>query len=248
MPKPPESMESNHLGRQQPPIVRLEQVTKRYASIGSTRPALSDINLEIAAGDQIAIVGRSGSGKSTLLHLLGAVDRPTEGRIQVAGRWLEAMPERERTVFRRRRLGFIHQFFNLIPTLTVAENLRLPLELDGRRGPELDTTVNRLLNDVGLDDYGARFPESLSGGEQQRVAIARALIHAPDLVLADEPTGNLDATTGERVLDLLDRLVTKRGGTLVLVTHSRAVAEYANRRIALEDGRLSTTPIEQLAW
>jgi putative ABC transport system ATP-binding protein len=184
------------------------------------------------------ILGRSGSGKSTLLNLVAGIEPPSGGRVEVGGVDLGALPERRRTLFRRDRVGFVFQFFNLLPTLTVEENLRLPLELAGRTGPGDQRRAGELLAEVGLAERAGAFPDRLSGGEQQRVAVARALVHDPLLVLADEPTGNLDHDTGLAVLALLDRLTRGAGKTLLMATHSREVAGMADRVLAIEDGRL----------
>ena len=202
------------------------------------REVLRGIELDVRQGECVALLGRSGSGKSTLLSLIAGIDRPDAGEIHVNGTELTRLNERERTVFRRRHIGFVYQFYSLIPTLTVEENLLLPLELNGRTEPQDVESANRLLEDIGLNDRRSDFPDRLSGGEQQRVTIARALVHNPPLVLADEPTGTLDADTGRRVLDLFDRLLRARGKTLILVTHSKTVSETADRVLTLEDGRL----------
>ncbi|HXF07265.1 MAG TPA: ABC transporter ATP-binding protein [Candidatus Acidoferrales bacterium] len=220
------------------PMVRLAGVRHGYAEPGGWHAVLDDAALTIPAGEAVALVGRSGSGKSTLLNLISGIDRPQAGTVSVGGVDITALSERERTLLRRRRIGFVFQFFNLLPTLTVAENLRLPLQLLGRGGATADRAVADLLEAVGLAGYGPRFPDTLSGGEQQRVAVARALIHEPDLILADEPTGNLDPATGNRVAELLDRLVRQFGKTLILVTHSPDLARHADRILRLQDGRL----------
>jgi putative ABC transport system ATP-binding protein len=216
-------------------LIRLESVTRRYREGARSRCVLDGVNARVAPGEIVALLGRSGSGKSTLLNLIAGIDLPDAGRILVEGRDIAAMDERSRTLFRRHRIGFIYQFFNLIPTLTVAENVALPLELAGHpdRG-----RVSRLLESLGLAGRANDDPDRLSGGEQQRVALARALIHEPTVLLADEPTGNLDAETGEQVMGLLVRLVRERGATLVLVTHSPEVAAVADRVWRLADGRI----------
>jgi putative ABC transport system ATP-binding protein len=195
----------------------------------------------------VALLGRSGSGKSTLLNLLAGIDRPDTGDVRIMGRSVTTMGEPELTLLRREHIGFIYQFFNLIPTLTVAENLALPLELNGMRAAQRRARVAELLGKVGLEGREGAFPDQLSGGEQQRVAIARAIIHDPALVLADEPTGNLDAQTGHRVLELLSHLFRDEGHTLILVTHSREVSEIADRVLAVEDGHL-TEHTQALSW
>ncbi len=187
----------------------------------------------------MALLGRSGCGKSTLLNLIGGIDQPDEGRIVIDGIAITELDERARTLFRRRHIGFVYQFFNLVPTLTVEENLLLPLELNGWSRSRGKERARELLRAVNLPEKAASFPDQLSGGEQQRVAVARALVHRPDLVLADEPTGSLDAESGEQVLELLDRLVSAERRTLLMVTHSREVAARADRILTLRDGRLS---------
>jgi putative ABC transport system ATP-binding protein len=199
---------------------------------------LHQLDLTVAAGEHVAIVGRSGSGKSTLLNLIAGIDRPDAGCIEIAGERVDGLDERRRTLLRRRRIGFVFQFFNLVPTLTVGENLRLPLQLNGLADAAGEARLQGLLEAVGLADYGERFPETLSGGEQQRVALARALVHQPDLILADEPTGNLDAATGAKVWALLRGLTQSRGATLLLVTHNAEQAAQADRALQLQDGRL----------
>lgn len=223
-----------------PPLIRLRDLTKVYEEGVRTRTVFRGLNVQVAAGECVVLLGRSGSGKSTLLNLIGGIDLPTDGEVlvRVDGREvnLARLSERERTLFRRARVGFIFQFYNLIPTLTVAENVRLPLELNGHAAQA--ERAAELLAAVGLADRGASFPDRLSGGEQQRVAIARALVHDPALLLADEPTGNLDIESGRTVLDLLDRLVRQRGKTLVMVTHSPEVIGVADRVLTMRDGRL----------
>jgi len=187
-------------------------------------------------------VGRSGSGKSTLLNVIAGIDHPTAGAVIVDGTDLTALDEHARTLFRRRHIGFVFQFFNLIPLLTVEENLLLPLDLNGRADAEGAKRARALLERVGLGDRGDSFPERLSGGEQQRVAIARALIHDPVLILADEPTGNLDVETAAGVLDLLDTLAREAGRTVLMVTHSREVVGVADRIFTVQRGRLVESP------
>ena len=186
----------------------------------------------------MALLGQSGSGKSTLLNLLSGIDLPDSGQIQIAGRMLNGLREIERTRFRRRHIGFVFQFFNLISTLTVEENLLLPLELNRLMAPEQRDQALELLDNVGLGNRRASFPERLSGGEQQRLAIARALVHDPWLLLADEPTGNLDIATGERILELLLNLHRQAKTTIVMVTHSQDVAARADRMLVLDAGHI----------
>jgi putative ABC transport system ATP-binding protein len=221
-----------------PPIVRLDRVTKDYREGEEPRHVLREASAEFAEGEIVAIRGPSGSGKSTLLNLIAGIDRPTAGEVWVAGSCLSRLSPAERTVFRREHLGFVFQFFNLVPTLTVLENVQLPAELAGRPPAEAAGRARSLLAEVWLADRADAFPERLSGGEQQRVAVARALVQDPRLLLADEPTGNLDDATGRAVTALLERVTRERGRSLVVVTHSEAVASMADRVFAIEDGHL----------
>ena len=221
-----------------PLAVELEDLTKRYREGDREHIVLAGADAVVRTGERVAILGPSGSGKSTLLNLISGIDRPDGGTVRVAGVELGALSERERTLFRRRHLGFVFQFFNLLPTLTVLENLLLPVELKGAVGQGERRRALDLLGEVGLEDRAETFPDRLSGGEQQRVAVARALVHEPSLVLADEPTGNLDEDTGGRVADLLDRLVRDAGRSLVVVTHSRSLADRMDRVLQLDHGRL----------
>jgi putative ABC transport system ATP-binding protein len=218
--------------------VKLERVSKSYQSGGTAPPVLDAVDAEIAPGEFVVLVGRSGSGKSTLLNLIGAIDTPTSGEIHIDDTALSTLDETARAWLRRRQTGFVFQFFNLIPTLDAAENLLLPLELNGITGAAATARVADCLAAVGLADHGRRFPEELSGGEQQRVAIARALVHTPGLVLADEPTGNLDLETATEMIALLDRLCRESGTTLVMATHSREVIGLADRVLAIRGGCL----------
>jgi putative ABC transport system ATP-binding protein len=217
------------------PAIVCRSLTKVY---GGTEKivALDGVDLEVAPGEFLAVLGPSGGGKSTLLHMLGAIDRPTSGEVVVDGRALSSLDERELTLYRRRDVGMVFQFFNLLPHLTVAENVELPAALDGRAdGGE---RTRELLDRVGLADRGGAHPYELSGGEMQRIAIARALVTGAGLLLADEPTGNLDSANGDRILTLLDEMRRERGVTLVLATHSDAAARRAERRIEIRDGRI----------
>jgi putative ABC transport system ATP-binding protein len=211
------------------------QLTKVYGGAQEI-VALDGVDLDVAPGEFLGVLGPSGGGKSTLLHMLGAIDRPTSGEIVVGGRALGALSDRDRTLYRRRDVGMVFQFFNLLPHLTVAENVELPGALDGRN--DAAERAGELLERVGLAHRGAAHPYELSGGEMQRVAIARALVAGAALLLADEPTGNLDSGNGERILDLLDEMRRERGVTLVLATHSEAAAKRADRAIEIRDGRL----------
>jgi putative ABC transport system ATP-binding protein len=219
-------------------FIRIEDVSKSYREGASTRVVLHRATAGFARGEFVAILGKSGSGKSTLLNLISGIDRADQGAIWLDGQDLTALNERQRTLFRRRNIGFVFQFFNLIPTLTIEENVRLPLELAGENGQETSDRAEHLLQTVGLHDRLRTFPDRLSGGEQQRVAIARALVHDPLLVLADEPTGNLDEETGRQVLALLDRLTRQAGKNLIMVTHNAEAANYADRILYLRDGLL----------
>jgi putative ABC transport system ATP-binding protein len=221
-----------------PPFLELSDLCRAYREGERLRTVLSGATATLGRGEIAVLLGRSGSGKSTLLNLIAGIDRPTSGTVTIGGVELSALSERDRTLFRRDHIGFIFQFFNLIPTLSVEENLLLPLELQGRLGPVERQRALALLAEVGLADRVGDFPDRLSGGEQQRVAIARALAHDPDLVLADEPTGNLDLETGLAVLDLLDRLTRRSGKTLVMVTHSHEVVGLADRVFRLEGGKM----------
>jgi len=232
---------------EQVPVLAVAGIGKSYAEGKQRRTVLADIGFEVARGECVALVGQSGSGKSTLLNLLAGIDKPDTGDVEIMGRSVAAMGEPELTLLRREHIGFIYQFFNLIPTLTVAENLALPLELNRIPAAVRRERIRDWLAKVGLDGREDAFPDELSGGEQQRVAIARAVIHEPALVLADEPTGNLDARTGNVVLQLLAHLFRDEGRTLILVTHSRAVSEVADRMLALDSGRL-TQDTEALSW
>jgi putative ABC transport system ATP-binding protein len=220
------------------PLIELRNLTKEYLEGSRKRLVLCDTNLSIQRGELAVLIGRSGTGKSTLLNLLSGIDPPSAGEVVIDGVTISSLSERDRTLFRRDRIGFVFQFFNLIPTLTVEENLLLPMELKGRVGPAQRRAALALLEEVGLADRAASYPDRLSGGEQQRVAVARALAHDPLLVLADEPTGNLDLETGLQVLDLLDRLTRKAGKTMVMVTHSPEVVGIADRVFRIEDCRL----------
>ncbi|GAB4127446.1 MAG: ABC transporter ATP-binding protein [Roseiflexaceae bacterium] len=225
-------------------LIELKDVSKSYHEGGRVRSVLRDVNAQFATGEFCVLVGKSGSGKSTLLNLVSAIDRPDSGTIMVAGQSLEQMDERERTLFRRRTIGFIFQFFNLVPTLTVIENLLLPLELNGRLAAADQRHATDLLEQVGLADRRDAYPDRLSGGEQQRIAVARALVHDPPLVLADEPTGNLDSETSQQILDLLDTLTRQAGKNLLMVTHSPEVVGLADRVLRISDGQLiDTTPV-----
>ena len=220
-----------------PPRLELRQVSKIYSSDGQKVEALSDVSLRVEAGTVTALVGRSGCGKSTLLNLAGAMDFPTSGQVLIDGRPTAALNEQELTALRRKRIGFVFQFFQLLPTLTVLENVELPLLLAGdadTAGPALDR-----LRWVGLVEKAHSFPHQLSGGEMQRVAIARALAHSPEILIADEPTGNLDTASGDQALNLLRESADRFGAAVLMATHSAEAAAIANRRVQLRDGRVA---------
>ncbi|WP_459942881.1 ABC transporter ATP-binding protein [Deferrisoma palaeochoriense] len=214
--------------------VEVLDLWKTYARADG--PALQGVTFAVRPGEVVAVVGRSGSGKTTLLNLVAGLDRPDRGTVQVAGQDLRALGEHGRTRLRRERLGFVFQFFNLLPTLTARENVLLALELRGRADPR---RADEALEAVGLADKAHRYPHELSGGEQQRVAVARALVKDPAAILADEPTGNLDTRTGDEVLALLCRAARDRGAALVMATHSERAARAADRVLRMADGRLT---------
>lgn len=216
----------------------VRRLTRSFREGGRVHAVLEGLDFVLEGGACAAILGRSGSGKSTLLNLLSGIDRPDEGTIELDGREIGQLREPARTELRRERIGFVYQFFNLIPTLSVEENVRLALELKGVRGADARQRTRAMLERVGLAGRSAAAVDTLSGGEQQRVAIARALIHEPRLVLADEPTGNLDEATTREVVPLLTALVRERDAMLIVVTHDRALAAAADRVWELRDGRL----------
>jgi putative ABC transport system ATP-binding protein len=220
------------------PLVTIDRVEKVYASGQRTVAALRGVSLEVLPGEFVALMGPSGCGKSTLLHLIGGMDRATQGRVIVAGTALDTLSETALAQFRRRRVGFIFQFFNLLPTLTMLENAALPLMLDGVGDREAQERALALLERVGLRDRASHFPAELSGGEMQRVAVARAVISKPALILADEPTGSLDSENGKQVMTLLRELNRELGLTIVLATHDVEAARSAGRLIRLRDGMI----------
>ncbi len=218
--------------------IRLVNLSKSYEEGDRVRHVLQDADATFEPGEFVAILGKSGTGKSTLLNIISGIDQADNGEIWFGETRLTGLSERNRTLFRREHVGFVFQFFNLIPTLTTWENVVLPMELAGKFSNAEKESAKNLLETVGLADRHETYPDRLSGGEQQRVAIARALAHNPDLVLADEPTGNLDEATGEKILGLLDQLTRQAGKTLVMVTHSIDAARYADRILYLRDGKL----------
>jgi putative ABC transport system ATP-binding protein len=219
-------------------VLTIRQLSRSFREGELLHPVLEGLDASVDSGESIAITGRSGSGKSTLLNLISGIDRADAGTVAIDGREVTAMAEPERTLFRRAHIGFVYQFFNLIPTLDVAENVRLVLELNGVGARAARQRAQAVLAGVGLAARAHSAVEQLSGGEQQRVAIARALVHEPRLLLADEPTGNLDEQSAREVLPLLLSLVRARGTTLVIVTHDGALARQANRVLELKAGRL----------
>jgi putative ABC transport system ATP-binding protein len=201
--------------------------------------ALNDVEFKVEQGEFVAIMGPSGSGKSTLLHLIGGLDQPTEGEVTLAGKRLSLLNDKQITLIRRRNIGFVFQFFNLLPTLTAEENITLPLLIDGRNLRGYQDRLNKLLVLIGLSDRRDHKPEQLSGGEQQRVAMARALITEPAILLADEPTGNLDSKTGIAIMEILRRSCDELDQTIVVVTHDARAASYADRVVFLRDGQIA---------
>ncbi len=217
-------------------ILKTVHLNKTYGKNENEVRALQNANLKINKGEFVTIVGKSGSGKSTLLHLLGGLDTPTEGKVLIGNKDIFSMSEDERAVFRRRKIGFIFQSFNLISSLNVWENIVFPMGLDGRKIEE--AYVKEIVRTLEMGDKIKNFPNTLSGGQQQRVAIARALASKPDIILADEPTGNLDSRTGEEVIGLLKMAVEKYGQTVVMITHDEDFAQVADRVLVIEDGKV----------
>lgn len=218
------------------PIVVVKDLCKVYGKGPMAVNALQHVNLQVEKGEFVAITGASGSGKSTLLHMLGAVDRPTSGSVVVDGVDVFSKKEGELAVFRRRKVGFVFQFYNLIPVLTAEENITLPVMLDGQNVDK--ELLEEILSSLGLSDRRHHLPSQLSGGQQQRVSIGRALIYRPSILLADEPTGNLDTQNSREILSLLKSSVRKYGQTLILITHDMSIASQADRVIVMEDGRI----------
>jgi putative ABC transport system ATP-binding protein len=222
----------------QEPILETKTVTKEYKMGTVTVHALAGVDFTVNKGEFVAIMGPSGSGKSTLLHLLGGLDWPTDGEVTLAGQKLSLLNDNQVTLVRRHNVGFVFQFYNLLPTLTAEENIALPLLIDGQRIEDYRERIDRLLELVGLSDRRHHKPDQLSGGEQQRVAIARAFVTGPAIVLADEPTGNLDTRSGTGILELLRKSCDELGQTIVMVSHDPRAASYANRVVFLRDGRI----------
>jgi len=218
------------------PVLEAKDIRKRYRMGEYLVNALDGVDFQVEKGEFVAIMGPSGSGKSTLLHLLGGLDGPTEGNIILAGQPLARLSERKATLVRRHNVGFVFQFFNLLPTLSAEENILLPVIIDGKDQRKYKERLNRLLELVGLTDRRYHKPDQLSGGEQQRVAIARALVTQPAILLADEPTGNLDSKTGTSIMELLKRSCDELDQTVIVVTHDAKAAAYADRVIFLRDG------------
>lgn len=220
------------------PHVKIQNLSRYYREGTQRHNVLRDLSAEIARGETIALRGRSGSGKSTLLNLISGIDKPDAGEIEVAGVRITQLSERERTLFRRKHIGFVYQAFNLVSTLTVADNIRLVLELNQVGAAAIRDRIAYLLDAVGLADRGDSYPDVLSGGEQQRVAVARSVAHDPDILLADEPTGNLDDITAAGVLDLLATLARDAQKTMIIATHSATVAARCDRVLELHNGQL----------
>ena len=217
-------------------ILKAENLVKTYGSGETAVMALNDVSLEVRKGEFVAIVGQSGSGKSTLLHLLGAMDFPTSGKLTVDGEDVFSLKGEALAKYRRRKVGFVFQFFNLLPVMTAKENIIVPLSLDSRK-PD-DDYLNELAETMGISDRLSHYPHQLSGGQQQRVAIARAMITKPSVILADEPTGNLDSASGKEILSLLKSTIKKYDQTLILITHDSSVAAEADRILTIKDGKL----------
>lgn len=218
-------------------ILKVENLTKIYGAGNAEVRALDGVSFSVEKGEFLAIIGPSGSGKSTLLHALGGVDRPTSGKVYMNGQDVYAQNEEQLAIFRRRHVGLIYQFYNLIPVLNVVENMGLPVRMDGRKVNE--ERLNELLHLLALEDRKNNLPNQLSGGQQQRVSIGRALMNAPEIVLADEPTGNLDSKNSREIVELLKISIRKYNQTLIVITHDEQIALQADRVIAIEDGRIT---------
>jgi len=217
-------------------ILKVEHLVKQYGKGDNAVLAVNDISFSVEQGEFVAIVGSSGSGKSTLLHLIGGVDRPTSGKVYIQGEDIYSLNSDKIAIFRRRQVGLIYQFYNLIPILNVKENITLPCELDGRTPGKSE--LDELINTLGLKDRVSHLPNQLSGGQQQRVSIGRALINHPAILLADEPTGNLDSRSSDEIVELLKLSNQKYNQTIVMITHNLEIAKIADRILRIEDGRL----------
>ena len=234
-------------------ILRCENVRKVYGSGNNQVVALNHIDLSVQKGEFVAIVGASGSGKSTLLHILGSVDKPTEGKVLIEGTELSAMNRTQAAIFRRRKVGLVYQFYNLIPTLTVRKNILMPLLLDKRK-PNKEY-FEQIVHSLGIEDKLESLPSQLSGGQQQRTAIGRAIVKNPDILLCDEPTGALDYNTSKEILKLIEKVNQKYGNTVIMVTHNDAIKNMADRVIKLRDGQIRKDytnevkiPAQELDW
>ncbi len=222
-------------------MLRIEHLSKIYGTGDNAVRAVDDVSFSVEKGEFVAIIGPSGSGKSTLLHILGGVDRPTSGKVYMNGQDVYAQNEEQLAIFRRRQVGLIYQFYNLIPVLNVVENMTLPVLMDGRKVN--DERLNELLGVLGLNDRRMNLPNELSGGQQQRVSIGRALMNAPAVVLADEPTGNLDSKNSQEIVELLKLSNKKYDQTLIIITHDENIALQSDRIIAIEDGRIKSDEV-----
>ncbi len=234
------------------PAICTTGLSHAYPSGQSFTTILDDVNMEVAPGQTVALIGRSGSGKSTLLNLISGLEPISSGDVSINGESMKSLSDHQRTLLRGRQIGFVYQSFNLIPTLSVADNIALPLALAGSPAAHQGQRIEELLSAIGLEGRDNDYPDRLSGGEQQRVAIARALIHEPALILADEPTGNLDANSGRQVMQLLNDLVSRQNSAMLLVTHSKEVARSADHVLMLDQGSVQrveqTTLTQSAAW
>ena len=219
-------------------VLQIKEVYKNYENGKQTLEVLKNINLNIKSGEFISIMGQSGCGKSTLLYIMGGLDSPTKGEIVLDGKNIAEMSDKEKGVMRRRKMGFIFQFYNLVQNLSVKDNILLPVIMDGQKVSDYNDKLNEVLEFVGLSNRKEFTPRELSGGQQQRVAIARALIMSPEIIMADEPIGNLDSNSGTRVMKLFKEINEKKGTTIIQVTHSEEAAEYGNRIIRMKDGAI----------